>query len=86
MNSTDLTPLKILQHRKIRLQVKSDALMEALKENSDYMLGNIVPLVGGSVMNTVTRNVWNILPFFLKGKKGVIAGVLLRLIKKMFCE
>jgi hypothetical protein len=82
MNPTNLTPLKVLQNRKKRLKVKSDALMDALKEDSGYLLKNIIPLVGGSAMTTVTKGLLDVLPFFLKGKKSLIAGLLLRIIKK----
>lgn len=82
MSSTNLTPLEILQIRKKRLKAESGELAGSLKENADYLFRNIVPLVGGNAVSTVTKGLLDVLPFFFKGKRSLIAGLLLQLIKK----
>ncbi len=52
MSATNLTPLDVLQRRKIRLQVKSDALINVLEENFSYLQENVVPLITDTAVNT----------------------------------
>lgn len=54
MSVNKLTPLKNLQRQKIRLQVKSDALVDVLEENFEYLQTNIGSLVVDSTMETIT--------------------------------
>ena len=118
MSSKKLKPIEILQRRKIRLQVKADALTNILEENFVYLQDNTVSLVSESAVNILiskmppfiqglfgrkksdltseikTRfnpelnisgllvNALDIIPFFIKGKKGLLATIIINLIKK----
>jgi hypothetical protein len=53
MSSTKLTPLEVLQRQKIRLQTKSDALIDILEDNFDYLQHNMGALVGDSAVSAV---------------------------------
>lgn len=53
MSSTKLTPLEVLQRQKTRLQVKSDALIDILEDNFDYLQHNMGALVGDSAVSAV---------------------------------
>ncbi|GHT74090.1 hypothetical protein AGMMS50262_06370 [Bacteroidia bacterium] len=98
MSTTKLTPLEILQRQKLRLQVKSEALADALEGNVEYVQQNFFPLLGDTatsavmskmpsfVQNFSGRNSWvegflDIAPLFLKGKTGVAARVLAKLLR-----
>jgi hypothetical protein len=83
MNSTNLTPLEILQMRKKRLKSKSDTLVAEVKKNAGYLSDNIIPLAGSSAVSAIAGGLSDLLPFFLKGRKGLIAGLLLRQIQKV---
>lgn len=53
MSLTNLTPIDILKRRKIRLQVKSDALTDILEENFEYLQNNAVSLVSETAVDTL---------------------------------
>ncbi len=113
MNSTNLSPLENLRRRKVRLSIKSDALVDALEDNFAYLQENIVPLVSKTAMEAVSskmppfvqhligrkkereesfctsskfsgiaESAINLIPFFLKGGKGLILTFLLSQLKK----
>ena len=117
MSSKTLKPIEILQRRKIRLQVKADALTNILEENFVYLQENAVSLVGESTVNILLSktpsfiqglfgrkkddstaeietqsnllkvnnlvvNVLDVVPFFIRGKKGIIVSLIINLVKK----
>jgi hypothetical protein len=53
MSSTKLTPLEVLQRQKARLQLKSEALIDILEDNFDYLQHNMGALVGDSAVTAV---------------------------------
>jgi hypothetical protein len=53
MSSTKLTPLEILQRQKMRLQMKSDALIDILEDNFEYLQYNFGSLVGDSAVSAI---------------------------------
>jgi hypothetical protein len=53
MSLTKLTPSEVLQRQKIRLQVKSDALIGSLEDNFDYLQKHIGSLVSDSALSAV---------------------------------
>ena len=117
MSSKTLKPIEILQRRKIRLQVKTDALTTILEENFVYLQDNAVSLVGESSVNILISkmppfvqgllgrkksdsiddlepqsntvkinnlvvNALDVIPFFIRGKKGLMASLMINLVKK----
>lgn len=113
MSANNLTPLQNLQHQKIRLQVKSEALTAALEENLEYLQQHIGSMTVDAVTSGVTSKMpffvqnilgkrkernshprigkmdgvidqaFDIIPFFVKGGKGLIAAFLLKKVKKL---
>jgi hypothetical protein len=69
-----------LENGKKQLQVKSGELTDALDDNFEYLQKNFVPLASNCALDAVMGGLSDILPFFLKGKKGLIAGLLLKMI------
>jgi hypothetical protein len=53
MSSTKLSPLEVLQKRKLRLKIKSDTLVETLEDNFDYLQQNFMSLLGDSAVSAV---------------------------------
>ena len=53
MSATNLTPIDVLRRRKVRLQVKSDALTDILEENFVYLQNNAVSLISESAVDTL---------------------------------
>ena len=85
MGSTKLTPLDVLQRQKQRLQMKSDDLTGSLEENYEYLQQNFFPLLGESAVSAVKSKlspvILDVVPFFMKGKMGWFAGLLIKLLK-----
>ena len=86
MSSTKLTPLEILQRKKAHLRLKSDALVEELENDLNYIQHNIGTIIGNTVVETVVSKtpllVQACLPFFIKGSKGWFAHLALNQVKK----
>ena len=117
MSSKKLKPIEILQRRKIRLQVKADALTNILEENFVYLQNNAVSLVGESTVNIfmskmppfiqglfgrkrnsayeaesqsesglningLVVNALDVIPLFIKGKKSLLASLIINWLKK----
>ncbi|MDR2805647.1 MAG: hypothetical protein LBB85_08425 [Dysgonamonadaceae bacterium] len=53
MKSVKLTPSEVLLRQKIRLQAKSDALIEGLENNLEYLQHNMGALIGQTVRDAV---------------------------------
>ncbi|MDH8702207.1 hypothetical protein M2138_001567 [Dysgonomonadaceae bacterium PH5-43] len=116
MSSTKLTPIDILKRRKIRLQVKSDALIDILEDNFTYLQNNAVSLASETAADTfisklppfvqsllgkghkvpwsealpssdklsgIAMGALDFLPILFRGKKGIVATLLIRMIKKL---
>ena len=85
MGLKKLTPLEILQRKKCRLQMKTDDLIGSLEGNYEYLQQNFFPLLSESaasaVMSKLSPAILDIVPFFMKGKMGRFAGLLIKLLR-----
>ena len=53
MSLTKLTPLEVLQRQKARLRHKSDATVEVLENDLDYIQHNMGSIIGNTVVEAV---------------------------------
>jgi hypothetical protein len=66
MKPTKLTPIEVLQKRKIRLSVKADALQAVLEENLEYLQENF----GALIRETTTEALIAKMPPFVQNLIG----------------
>ncbi|KAA6351909.1 hypothetical protein EZS27_000706 [termite gut metagenome] len=86
MKSKQLTSLESLQCRKLQLQKKSDVLTNKLDVNFTFLQENWASLLKESVFSVVVSRfpVFDIIPYFVKGTKGILLRFLLIQLKKIF--
>jgi len=53
MSSIKLTPSEVLQRQKARLRLKSDALVETLENNMDYIQHNMGAIISNTVVDAL---------------------------------
>jgi hypothetical protein len=75
MSSTKLTPLEVLHRQKARLQLRSDALIEVLEENLEYMRNNMGTIIRNSAMDAVASKTPRIVQSLLGMKENSEPGV-----------
>ena len=86
MKSNQLTPWKVLQRKKTQLRLKSDALVEVLENDLDYIQHNFGTIIGNTIVEAVVAKtpqfVQAILPLFIRGTKGWLAQLALNVVRK----
>lgn len=68
MSAAKLTPLEVLQKRKVELNVKSDALVDILEDNFEYLQDNFGHLLVGAAVNAATSKLPPFVQNLIKGK------------------
>ena len=86
MSSTKSTPLEVLQKQKARLHLKSDALIETLENDLDYVQHNMGTIISNSIVDAVLSRTPPLVQSLIgKGKKsedgafnhlGIVEGAL----------
>lgn len=100
MNNKKKTPKEILKREKELLEKKSDILVDSISNTLEYTHNNLGVIVRQTALEAVSpalpsfaQRIFggglagiaaDLLPFFLKGKKGVIAAFILKKLKRFF--
>ena len=75
MSSTKLTPSEVLQRQKARLRFKSDALVETLENNLNYIQHNMGTIMSNTVVDAVVSKSPPLVQSLLVKGKNSKAGV-----------